>query len=50
MRYFKITVWFVSGVKSYNVTIQNHPEFMAKLKKRKDVVKYVQENTYRYVF
>lgn len=49
MRFYKITVWFITGVKTYSITIGKKKAFLDNLKKRNDVVKYVIENTYKYV-
>lgn len=49
MRYYKITVWFRTGVKSYTISPGKFPAFIKDLRKRKDVIKHVIENTYKYV-
>jgi hypothetical protein len=50
MRYYKITVWFKTGVKSYTIAPAGFKDFVKNLKARSDVIKYVVESTYKHVF
>lgn len=49
-RYYKVIVYFKGGTKTYNLSIVKYKDFMIKLKLRKDVLKYVVENTYKYIY
>lgn len=48
--YYKIVVWFHTGVKFYSLAANKKDDFMRNLKKRKDVIRYVIENRYIYVY
>ena len=49
MRYYKVVVYFQTGVKTYKMSPQKFPDFIKQLKKRNDVIKYTYENVYSYV-
>lgn len=49
MRYYKITVWFTGGIKSYTIAPAKYKPFMSDLRRRADIIKYVVENTYKYI-
>lgn len=49
MRFYKVTVYFKTGVKTYKMSYEKFKPFMVEMKKRKDVIKYTYENIYSYV-
>ncbi|MFT3679206.1 MAG: hypothetical protein QM791_02970 [Ferruginibacter sp.] len=45
----KITVYFRSGTKTYNMALTKKPGFIAQLKRRKDVIDYHSETVRNFV-